>query len=351
MAKNIVFCCDGTWDKTTNKTNVYRLYKALPTTAAQMPFYDDGVGADGLPVDRLLGGAFGTGLFQKVKDAYAKIAHVYEEGDEIFLFGFSRGAYTARSLAGMIAICGLPSQDWDDALVETAFEAYREKNEREALLAKLTGCHMYNAKLKMVGVWDTVGALGIPAIFGGVDVLLYGFLDTSLHEDVLNAYHALAIDERRMEFPATLWTSPPKPGQTIEQVWFCGVHSDVGGGYPIQTGDSEGLADITLSWMMSKAAALGLNVNPDVQKQYSLPVDAKFALDTLHESWNVLWGFPKRRPIAANASIADSVVIRCQHNDGWQPKNLELQNGIPAAHYMVARVVTEPALVAAGVAG
>jgi T6SS, Phospholipase effector Tle1-like, catalytic domain len=233
-------------------------------------------------------------------------------------------------------------------LVDTAFDAYRKRDQRATLLAKLSGCHMFNAKLTMVGVWDTVGALGIPAIFGGVDVLLYGFLDTSLHENVLNAYHALAIDERRIEFPATLWTSPPKPGQTIDQVWFCGVHSDVGGGYPIQTGDSEGLADITLSWMMTKAAALGLNVNPEIRARYSLPVDAKFALDTLHESWNVLWGFPKRRPIAATASIADSVVIRCQHHDGWQPKNLELQNGIPASHYVVANVVTAPALGAAG---
>lgn len=350
MGKNIVFCCDGTWDKTTNKTNVYRLYKALPTTAGQMPFYDDGVGADGLPVDRLVGGAFGFGLFQKIKDAYSKIAHVYEAGDDIFLFGFSRGAYTARSLAGMIAICGLPTEDWDDKLVDTAFDAYRDKDSREALLAKLSGCHMYNAKLKMVGVWDTVGALGIPAVFGGVDVLLYGFLDTTLHEDVLNAYHAVAIDERRIEFPATLWTSPSKPGQTIEQVYFCGVHSDVGGGYPTQT-ESEGLADITLSWMMSKGSALGLIVDQDVQKMYSLPIDPKFALDTLHESWNVLWGFPKRRSIAPTATIADSVVIRCQHHDGWQPKNLELQNGLPAAHYVVARVVTQPVAVAAGVEG
>ena len=184
-----------------------------------------------------------------------------------------------------------------------------------------------------------------PAIFGGVDLLVYGFLDTTLHEDVLNAYHAVAIDERRIEFPATLWSSPPKPGQMIEQVYFCGVHSDVGGGYPTQTGDSEGLSDITLSWMMNKAAALGLILDPDAQKLYPLPLDPKFALDILHESWSVLWGFPKRRSIAPNATIADSVLIRCQHHDGWQPKNLELQNGLPAAHYAVARVV-QPAAVA-----
>jgi len=167
MAKNIVFCCDGTWDKTTNKTNVYRLYKALPITAKQMPFYDDGVGSDGLPVDQLVGGAFGVGLFQKIKDAYKKIAHVYEQGDDIFLFGFSRGAYTARSLAGMIAICGLPTQAWDDQLVDIAFNAYRDKDNREPLLAKLNSCHMYNAQLKMVGVWDTLDRWGFRPYLAG----------------------------------------------------------------------------------------------------------------------------------------------------------------------------------------
>jgi uncharacterized protein (DUF2235 family) len=347
MMKNIVFCADGTWDKTNNKTNVYRLYKALPTTAGQLPFYDDGVGTNGLAVDRLLGGAFGVGLFQKIKEGYTRIAHIYEKDDDIFLFGFSRGAYTARSLAGMIAVCGLPTQNWDDNFVDTAFEAYRNKDQRESLLAKLKDCGMYNAKLKMVGVWDTVGSLGIPAVFGGIDIRSYTFLDTSLHENVLNAYHALAIDERRCEFPATLWNAPFKPSQTVEQVWFCGVHSDVGGGYPAENGASQGLTDITLGWMMSKACALGLNVNRDVQNQYAVPLDAKYALDTLHESWNPLWGFPSRRTIDAKASIADSVIIRCQHHDGWQPKNLELQNGMPASHYTIERVVMQPIAAAA----
>lgn len=344
MSKNIVFCSDGTWDKPMNKTNVYRLYKALPTTAAQIPFYDDGVGSDGLQVDQFLGGAFGLGLFEKVKDGYTKIAHVYEQDDDIFLFGFSRGAYTARSLAGMVAVCGLPTKEWDDALVDTAFDAYRNKNgNRQQLLAKLDTCAMYNAKIKMVGVWDTVGSLGIPAIVGGVDPQLFGFLDTGLHEDVLNAYHALAIDERRVEFPATQWKAPFKPTQHVEQVWFCGVHCDVGGGYPAENGTGTGLADITLSWMMSKACGLGLNVNTDVQKQYSLPMDAKFALDTLHESWTPLWGFPTRRPIDANASISDSVVVRCQHHDSWTPGNLTLESGLPCSQYSVTRVVSQGA--------
>ena len=118
MAKRIVFCSDGTWDSSVKHTNVYSLYKACQVTADQVTFYDDGVGADGNPISRLLGAAFGTGLFQKIKEGYTQIAQVYEAGDSVFLFGFSRGAYTARSLAGMIAACGLPTQNFSDALVE-----------------------------------------------------------------------------------------------------------------------------------------------------------------------------------------------------------------------------------------
>ncbi|HZK80884.1 MAG TPA: DUF2235 domain-containing protein, partial [Humisphaera sp.] len=102
MSKRIVFCADGTWDDTANNTNVYKLFKAALTCSDQIPYYDDGVGADGNPLQKLSGGALGEGIFQKIKDGYSKIAQVYEPNDEIFLFGFSRGAYTARSLAGMI---------------------------------------------------------------------------------------------------------------------------------------------------------------------------------------------------------------------------------------------------------
>ena len=247
MAKRIVYCADGTWDGTQNLTNVYRLSKSLLQTFDQIVLYDDGVGASGAPIEQLLGGAFGTGLWQKIKDGYTRIAHVYEKDDEIFIFGFSRGAFTARSLAGMIAICGLPTANFDDGLVEPAFHAYRERdmNHRQQLLAPLTKQYnLYDAPITMVGVWDTVGSLGIPAVFGGVSPLLYGFLDTGLHSDVKNAFHAVSIDERRVEFPATLWTA--KASATVmEQIYFSGVHCDVGGSYP-----ERGLADITLGWMM-----------------------------------------------------------------------------------------------------
>jgi uncharacterized protein (DUF2235 family) len=336
MSKRIIFCADGTWDKVANKTNVYKIDKAIAVNADQLAFYDDGVGADGTPLEKLAGGAFGLGLYQKVMDGYTKIAHSYEKDDEIFIFGFSRGAYTARSLAGMIAICGLPTTAFDNNLVDKAFEAYRERDERQAILAGLAKYGLYDASIKMVGVWDTVGSLGIPALFGRVDPVLYGFLDTGLHPDVKNAYHALAIDERRAEFPPTLWTSQPQPDQTIEQVWFTGVHCDVGGSYP-----ETGLSDITLSWMMQKAKNLGLVFDAGVWANYA-SLDPKHALDVKHESWDLLWLFPKRRTIAQDAALANSVAIRCAHDDSYRPKNLTLQNGVPAASYSIVPVVASP---------
>ncbi|MGB6449706.1 MAG: DUF2235 domain-containing protein, partial [Steroidobacteraceae bacterium] len=269
MGRRIAYCADGTWDSTANDTNVYRISKAIVAIPGeQYSFYDDGVGSDGTPIEKLLGGAFGTGLFQKIKDGYSCIASVYEAGDQIYLFGFSRGAYTARSLAGMIAACGLPTKNPDSNLVDTAFQAYRDKGQRSAILATLGAYGLVEANITLVGVWDTVGALGIPAIFGAVSPLLYGFLDTSLSPQIANAYHAVAIDERRQEFPATLWTSAPAPGQTLEQVYFCGVHCDVGGGYPDDAGSGTALSDITFSWLMAKAQALGLVFDAGVLSTY-----------------------------------------------------------------------------------
>lgn len=338
MPKNIVFCADGTWDSSANQTNAYKLFKACLTTASQVPYYDDGVGADGTPIEKLLGGAFGTGLWQKIKDGYSKIAQVYEAGDHIFIFGFSRGAYTARSLAGMIAVSGLPTKNFDDPLVEAAFTAYRNKDQRAQILAGLQQPYaMDDAKLAMVGVWDTVGSLGIPAIFGGVSPLIYGFLDTSLHPDVLNAFQALAIDERRVEFPPTLWTGTTAPNQVLQQVWFTGVHCDVGGGYP-----EHGLSDLAFSWILSQAIALGLQIDPGIAAQFALPVDGKLSLDQLHDSWSLLWGFPKSRSIAGTSSIANSVQIRTTDDSSYTPGNLTWNGTQLASSYTIDPIASNP---------
>lgn len=345
MSKRIVFCADGTWQAPVNNTNVYRLYKALTVTADQVTYYDDGVGADASGLDRVLEGAFGQGLLQKIQDGYTKIAHVYEAGDELFLFGFSRGAYTVRSLAGMIANCGLPTGAFSDTCVTQAFAAYRDPANRASILAGLGACGLGDATIRMIGVWDTVGSLGIPAIFGGVDYGAYGFLDTGLHPDVKNAYHCLAVDEKRAQFPATLWTSAPAPGQVLEQVWFSGCHGDVGGGTALAGGVDAGtrLCDITLGWMIAKAQALGLTMDPAVAAQYeTLP--AKFALDAIRESWSAKDGPPHLRPIAPDAAVSNSVAVRVQYGLTYTPGNLILNDGVLADSYSLVTVVDENAL-------
>jgi uncharacterized protein (DUF2235 family) len=339
MSKRIIFCADGTWDDPESATNVFGLFNGITISSNQIAYYDTGVGSDGTPLEQSTGGAFGEGIFQKIKDGYTKIAHVYNQDDEIFIFGFSRGAYTARSLAGMIAVCGLPTADPTDALVADAFQAYRNKDQRAAFQAKYPA--IYDAKIRMVGVWDTVGSLGIPAIFGDVDMAIYGFLDTNLHPDVLNAYQALSIDERRQEFPPTLWTppSPAVPGQTLEQVWFSGVHCDVGGGNP-----DTGLANITLSWMINKAKNLGLQLKDGFLAEY-LSMDALFALDTIDDPWSPKWLFPKRRTVPDNAHIANSVAIRCQYDTTYRPVNLkqnDQNDGTLADSYKKVTVVEPP---------
>jgi uncharacterized protein (DUF2235 family) len=342
MPKRIVYCADGTWQAPVNNTNVYRIYKALTVTAEQVTYYDDGVGADGMGLDRILQGAFGQGLLQKIQDGYMKIAHVYEPGDEIFLFGFSRGAYTVRSLAGMIANCGLPTGAFSDNCVTQAFAAYRDPVNRASILSGLASYGLADATIQMVGVWDTVGSMGIPAIFGGVDEKTYGFLDTGLHPVIKNAYQCLAIDEKRPQFPATLWTSAPAAGQTIEQIWFSGCHGDVGGG-TAQGGVVDAgtrLCDITLGWMVGKAQALGLTFDPAVAAQLgTLP--AMFALDAIRETWSPVDGPPHLRPIAANAEVANSVAVRVQYALTYTPGNLTLDAGELGDGYSLVTLVDE----------
>jgi uncharacterized protein (DUF2235 family) len=345
MSKRIVYCADGTWQAPVNNTNVYRIYKALTVTSDQVTYYDDGVGADASGLDRVLDGAFGQGLLQKIQDGYTKIAHVYEAGDELFLFGFSRGAYTVRSLAGMIANCGLPTGAFSDACVAQAFAAYRDPVNRASILAGLGACGLGDATIRMVGVWDTVGSLGIPAIFGGVDDKAYRFLDTGLHPDVKNAYQCLAVDEKRAQFPATLWTSSPAAGQVIEQVWFSGCHGDVGGGTALAGGVDTGtrLCDITLGWMAAKAQALGLTMDPTAAAQFgTLP--AKFALDAIRETWSAQDGPPHLRPIDPNAEVSNSVAVRVQYALTYTPGNLLVHAGVLADSYSLVTVVDENAL-------
>jgi len=350
MPKNIVFLADGTWDEPSNNSNVQQLYSALDNIpGVQVTTYDSGVGTDGTPIDKLLGGAFGAGLFGKIKDGYSAISASYATGDRISLFGFSRGAFTARSLAGMIAICGLPTVNQKDSrITDMAFEAYRNASERSFLLGELNAAYrMEDARIQLLGVWDTVGSLGIPAIFGDSDPVLYGFLDTSLHPDVLNAVQALAIDEQRQQFQPCLWTSPPAHGQSVTQCWFAGVHCDVGGGYSPDPGGGV-LSLITLRWMGSFAAGCGLRFKAGMEPLMTLPSPPLNALAKLNDSRTGAYRIfpPHIRSIDASAMVASSVQARCANAASkYAPQNLHLVPGpTPGTHqlastYQIANVL------------
>ncbi|WP_217915491.1 DUF2235 domain-containing protein [Miltoncostaea marina] len=265
--KRLVFCCDGTWSRPdqASPTNVTRFHAAIPLRGAdgveQVPGYGKGVGTS--LGDRLRGGAFGYGLTRNVKAAYRFVVEHFEPGDEIFLVGFSRGAYTARSTAGLIRNSGVLRREHAGRLDE-AYELYRsrERHPRGEEAQRFRDAHSHETRIRFIGVWDTVGALGIP--LNGLRLIhrlnrRWQFHDTKLSTTVDRAHQALAIDEERGPFVPTMWDRQPGAGdQVLEQVWFAGDHSDVGGGH----GD-RALADIALLWMADRAAAAGLTFLPD----------------------------------------------------------------------------------------
>jgi uncharacterized protein (DUF2235 family) len=303
--KRIVVCCDGTWndsDLGTGYTNVARLAWAIkPVNAkgvAQIVFYQSGVGTGGDQVSKIAAGALGLGLSRNMRDAYAFICNNYMDGDEIFLFGFSRGAYTARCIGGLIGFVGLIGKRDLDRFMEL-WKAYKEKD-----AAALAGfdTRKKDVAIKCIGVWDTVGSVGIPADVAELDVFFkkyYGFFDTDLGLHVEHAFHAVALDERRKNFAPTLWMQ--KPGavnQELKQVWFAGVHCDVGGGYA-----EHGASDIPLAWMASEVAPY-LDIDFDYLRARR-DLSDKWALGTLHESFTGFWttlpgGAADRTPFAAN---------------------------------------------------
>ena len=278
--KRIAIFCDGTWntpDKTEDgkpcQTNVVKMASALSNASKdgtpQLLYYDTGIGSEGKISKRIFDGATGYGISGKILQAYRFIINNYEPGDELFLFGFSRGAFTVRSLSGLIRNSGVLKTE-NLNLTEKAFNIYRSRNSSfqpravEATLFRRTYAVEETTRVKFIGVWDTVGALGNPLYMKSLLSRQNQFHDTALSSKVDNAFHALAIDEKRKNFEATLWLQQPhSDGQVLEQVWFPGVHSDVGGGYP-----EAGLSDQALLWMLEKAENCDLHfesitLNPD----------------------------------------------------------------------------------------
>jgi uncharacterized protein (DUF2235 family) len=270
--KRLAIFLDGTWNTLNNNTNVWRLKSLTAETADQRVYYSQGVGTKRGESAR--GGVTGWGIDDEIVEAYTWLIQNFDDGDEIFIFGFSRGAYTARSLSGLICKCGILGRG-APLSIEQLYARYRiyAAPTIRSLIAKplpqdasieeqwLTK-YSRPTKVKFVGVWDTVGSLGLPVASAAGKVHKFRFLDTHLRLDNEYAFHALALDEHRHNFEPTFWTrtvqtgqasAPDRPIEHVEQRWFVGAHANVGGGYA-----SDPLAQRPLKWLMDKAGALGL---------------------------------------------------------------------------------------------
>jgi len=328
MARRLIVCSDGTWNTPdqNSPTNVVKIARAItpqvPDGMPQIVFYDPGVGTDNL-LDKASGGAFGLGLSKNVQDAYRFLVHNYADGDEIYLVGFSRGAYTVRSAAGLIRKCGLLHKEYAGQLRE-AFRIYRKRDpdpDTEEAIDFRKSYSRYPLRIKFIGVWDTVGALGIPLdSFRFLSRNRFEFHDVALSRSVDYAYHAVSVDERRGPFKPTLWEQHPQAtDQVLEQVWFAGVHMDVGGGYR-----DSGLSDVAIIWMIDKAQATGLAFNEAYVR--SLKPNG---LAPLHESRTLLYRAlrPHIRPIGEGTrsweSIHSATCDRRESGLRYHPSNLE----------------------------
>jgi Uncharacterized alpha/beta hydrolase domain (DUF2235) len=353
-SKRLAVFLDGTWNVVGDDTNVWRM-KSLCAPAdaqgtAQLVHYDKGVSG-------LFGGLFGDGVDQIITTAYQWLVDTYNAGDEIFLFGFSRGAYTARSLAGFVATCGLLKSG--GALgVNQLYKRYRTRGARtiyELIDAQQHGTlgdasreeilmlkYAMPIPIKLVGVWDTVGDLGVPLIsYEGVRFWSpLGFMTTGLRVPIQHGFHALAVDEHRQAFTPTFWTirhpsppgaPPPRPLESVEQRWFVGAHANVGGG-----NESDILPQVPLRWLMKKASLHGLVFREDVEldgDETAAPINDSYG-EFLYGTYRV-FSRPYFRPIGApsrqvqggtesnvNETIDVSVFARWNANGTYRPSNL-----------------------------
>lgn len=293
-----------------NNTNVVDMYAPIIRNADQMAYYDPGVGTFsfigrtlGKKLGIIMGQAFGYGLQANIEDAYEYLMNRYQPGDKLFLFGFSRGAFTVRALAGMLHKVGL-LQKGSKNLIPYATNIYNTRGDDE-IAAGFKATYSHECNPYFIGVWDTVASLGL--------ILGKKFFDAKLNPEVANAYHAMSIDEKRKKFPVSLWDESHKaPNQTVEQVWFSGVHSDVGGSY-----EQRGLSNITLIWMLQSAESHGLQLKEGWKEQIH-----PNHLDELHNSRSGLWKIwrPAIREIPEGAKIHKSVLMRAEEMENYNPR-------------------------------
>jgi len=361
MTKRIVVCLDGTNNQPREaETNVQRLFRlAVYAPGTQITYYQPGVGtlapAGGYlrarrKILQLLDAASAWMIQRHVASAYRFLMDTYEPGDQVFVFGFSRGAYTARVLCGMLATVGLVRPGMVE-MIPFAWDTYRgiQPGRKDAdLRAQFRRAAQFKKRFArrvepaFLGVWDTVSSVGTPW-------RPRVFPRTAANPDLRVVRHAVALDERRAMFVQNLWRGNAKHKQDSKEVWFAGVHGDVGGGYP----DAEaGLALVTLAWMVREAKAFGMTFDQQVEQQV-LPVSDPSALarqlpaNPLHDSMTVAWQLLERLPmprweqdsdgvwrrrwrahagrsrrVSPQALVHQSVLERCSAAVGYAPPNL-----------------------------
>ncbi|MEW8038034.1 MAG: DUF2235 domain-containing protein [Candidatus Thiodiazotropha sp.] len=334
--KRIVICADGTWnirdqvDKKTGRrhpTNVTKIARAIRPQSSdgtdQIVYYHEGVGTNG-PLDKVTGGAFGKGMEENIRNMYRFIVYNYEPGDEIFLFGFSRGAFTVRSLAGFMNLIGLIEKD-DDYYVPEMYHCYEKSKgpgspEWEKAFHNVKG-NRPCPPIKLIGVWDTVGALGAPGVIGQIfNKNKYQYHDIDLNPNIENAMHAVAIDERRKPFKPSFWGRPMSWQGELQQAWFAGVHSNVGGSY-----SPDGLANEALHWMVEKAEALGLECDKEYLDHF-WPCFNSVLNDSMTIAYQVMGPYERQigKRVNDGEAIHQSVLDRMQHAKcDYDPPNIE----------------------------
>jgi len=343
MAKNIVVLSDGTWFSLQNpwQTNIGLIYKYLLHTNEQQVHYDAGIGTIGgmpwadLPRN-IWQGMTGKGINTNIKSLYRFICERYQPGDAIYLLGFSRGAYTVRSLVGLIRKSGILRQELISSdLIEQAFNIYRQDDttpDTQQARAFRQNASQFDADdmlqhqpIRFLGVFDTVGDLGIPIPrYGYIDIPQ--FHDTELSRIVQVARHALATDEQRKGFNATLFQNVKKPSD-CEQRWFIGDHSDVGGGHHIERPQDPCLANIPLVWMAQQAHATGLVINDTFFNYYQtanrMEADKQAKI---HHSPSLLFplaDYHRQIGLQPDERLDSSTVWRFEHDPSYQPDNLQ----------------------------
>lgn len=329
--KRLIVCCDGTWNKLDAQcpTNVVKIAQVIKPIASdglhQIVFYEEGLGTQWY--DKLPGGALGWGIDQNIQNAYRFLCLNYMPGDEIYLFGFSRGAYTVRSLAGLIYCSGLLSRPHICKAPE-AYEMYRDRNirPRDKTAKKFRKSYGEQVPITLLGCWDTVGSLGIPDLLPNLqidDVLnaKYKFHDCELSCIIQHALHAVAIDELRKSFDVTEMKKSENinaQNQKLRQVWFPGSHGCIGGG----TDEHRGLSDGALLWMIEQIGEMGLKLEFDLT-QIQAEVQPNPTIDFNNDPrFYKFTGTIERKVTEHFDDLHSSVLLRWCDRSDYRPKNL-----------------------------